>query len=183
MPGELARRKKRNGMDQWPMTLYHGTVGPFSDDIQANGIQLARCSLKTDFAQGFYLTRIYEQAVRYANQRYEEMMDDHHRLGNSFNPVCAAVVHFTIDRDDLGHLETLAFVQPTPDWREFVSHCHLPSNTHLAKKGGYYDVVYGPMAIDTGGVIADCEQISFHTQDAVALLVLQTVTIGKARIT
>jgi hypothetical protein len=164
-----------------PLTLYHGTVGPYSDNIRVSGIQLARCALKTDFGQGFYLTRIYEQAVRYANDKYDEMMDDFHRL-NSFNPVNAAVVQFTVDRETLGKLDTLAFVQPTPDWREFVSYCHLPSNAHKPG-GGLYDVVYGPMAIDTGGFIPDCEQISFHTSKAVALLSFQSVTPGGPRIT
>jgi Protein of unknown function (DUF3990) len=152
------------------LTLYHGTVGPHADDITARGIDLTRCKDITDFGRGFYMTRILAQAVNFANQRYSEFSDDYLRLGKTgFNPERAAVVEASVDLDTLGRLDTLAFVQPTPDWQDFVSHCRLPSFGHKGP-GNYYQVVYGPMSGTVGGVVPDWEQLSVHTDDAVRLL-------------
>jgi hypothetical protein len=152
------------------LTLYHGTVGPHADNITRNGIQIAMCNDKTDFGRGFYVTRILAQAIRFANQRYTELNDDYLRLNRTgFNPERAAIVEVSIDYDALGRMDTLAFVQPTPDWQEFVSHCRLPSFGHRGV-GNYYQVVYGPMSATVGGIVPDGEQLSVHTDDAARLL-------------
>lgn len=54
------------------LTVYHGTVGPYADDIRDNGIQLAKCSAESDFGRGFYTTRILTQAIEFANERYRQ---------------------------------------------------------------------------------------------------------------
>jgi hypothetical protein len=66
----------------WPrrlLSVYHGTVGPYADDIRDNGIQLAKCSLESDFDRGFYTTRILGQAIEFANERFRQMTKDHAR--------------------------------------------------------------------------------------------------------
>jgi hypothetical protein len=156
--------------DNGRLTLYHGTVGPYADDITTHGINLAKCKDVTDFGRGFYMTRILAQAIRFANQRYGELNDDYLRSGRvAFDPVRAAIVETSIDLNVLGKLDALAFVQPTPDWQAFVSHCRLPSLGHKGI-GSYYEVVYGPASATVGGAIPDFEQLSVHSEDAVKLL-------------
>src|SRR5260370_36162440 len=98
-----------------PLTLYHGTVGPHARNIQANGIRLASCTLKTDFGRGFYTTRIRDHAVIHAQHRYSELLDDYARATQAstagFDPEYPAVIEFLVRRDALGALDTLAFVQ------------------------------------------------------------------------
>jgi hypothetical protein len=66
------------------LTLYHGTVRPYADDIRQNGIQLAKCGPKSDFGQGFYTTRILEQAMEFANERYRQIAVDHAQFASNF---------------------------------------------------------------------------------------------------
>jgi hypothetical protein len=161
-----------------PLELYHGTVRPYAQNItNPPGIQLARCKPNTDFGKGFYVTRIFDQAVRYANSKYSELTDDFGRLGG-FDPEAAAVVTLSISLDDLGALETLAFVQPTPDWREFVRHCQLPGNHGHRGAGNPYDVVYGPLSASEDGFVPNVEQLSFHTPIAIKQLNVRSATYG-----
>jgi hypothetical protein len=153
------------------LTVYHGTVGPYARDILANGVTLARCAPKTDFSTGFYTTRILEQAVRFANHRYQELHDDYLRLGG-FNPESAVVAEFSVQFDGLGGLDTLAFVQPTPDWLDFVNHCRMPSYGHKGY-ANFYDAVYGPVSGTIGLALPDEEQLSFHSVYAISLLTIQ----------
>lgn len=159
-----------------PLTLYHGTVGPHAQNILSTGIRLACCTLDTDFGKGFYTTRIRDHAAIHAQHRYAELLDDFaratqiHQVG--FDPEYAAVIEFRVGRDSLGRLDTLAFVQPTADWLEFVLHSRLPSYGHKSP-GNDYDVVFGPMFADdgTGSAVPEREQISFHTPAATGVLV------------
>src|SRR5438874_1736486 len=112
------------------LTLYHGTVGPHGRSIMANGVLLSACSDETDFSTGFYTTRILDQAIRHANHRYREMLSDYQRLGYGTQPEYAVVVEFSAQLDGIGGLDTLAFVQPTQDWVEFIAHCRSPSFGH-----------------------------------------------------
>jgi Protein of unknown function (DUF3990) len=143
------------------LTVYHGTVGPYADDIgggSGRGILLARCLPKTDFGRGFYTTRILDQAVRFANNRYDELHDDFVNGRSAFDPECAAIVAFEVNLDALAVVDTLAFVQPTPDWQAFVSYCRLPSHGHKAV-GNFYGAVYGPVSASVGITVPDWEQI------------------------
>lgn len=154
------------------LTLYHGTAGCHADDIDQNGIKLARCSPIADFGRGFYTTRIFAQAVAFANERYRMMRRDHARdpANHPQNPNHAAVVEFDVVLGALGSVETLAFVQPTDDWLEFVKYCRQPAAFHK-RPDKFYEAVYGPMlasAQDTA--YAGWEQLSLHSDYAVSLL-------------
>jgi hypothetical protein len=87
-------------------------------------------------------------------------------------------VEVFVDLDKLGQMDTLAFVQPTQDWQEFVSYCRLPSCGHKGR-GIYYQVVYGPSSATVGGVVPDAEQLSIHTDEAIkSLTVVPTPRYG-----
>src|SRR4051794_15662408 len=148
------------------VTLYHGTVGPHARNILANGIDWTVGAAETDFSTGFYTTRILSQAIRHANHRYRELQSDYIRLGRWLNPEFAAVVELSAKFEGLGGLDTLAFVEPTQDWVDFVDHCRSPSHGHKGF-GKYYEAVYGPYANALGTAIAGWEQASFHSVYAV----------------
>jgi hypothetical protein len=163
------------------LSLYHGTIGPFADDIEIS-VKLAKCAPVSDFGPGFYMTRIYDQAIAFANKRYDDALDEHARFPSTFaDPACAAVVEFSIVLDALGDVATLAFVQPTSDWLEFVRFCRAGNQEH--KGGGkFYDVVYGPCWASGSGAIADWEQLSLHTDYGVSLLRFQNIRRGGPRL-
>jgi hypothetical protein len=148
------------------LTLYHGTVGPHARSIIANGIRWDCGSPETDFSLGFYTTRIRSQAIRHANHRFRELLDDYSRLG-AFHPEYAVVVELSAKFDGLGGLDALAFVQPTADWETFINHCRSPSYGHKGMNR-YFEVVYGPMSNALGTAIAGWEQMSFHSGYAVS---------------
>jgi hypothetical protein len=100
--------KKREAGPQAAMTVYHGTVDVYAEDIETNGIKLAKCRTLSDFGRGFYTMRIFEQAVWFANQEYRKLIRPSVALR-------AAVVEFVIALDMLRTMESLAFVQPTSD--------------------------------------------------------------------
>jgi hypothetical protein len=156
------------------LTVYHGTVGPYANDIEQNGIQLAKCAPQSDFGRGFYTTRILSQAIEFANERYRQVTVDHLRNPSVFpDPQHAAVLEFSIVLDALGGLDTLAFVQPTDDWHDFVTYCRtssVPSRAHKAHVR-FYDVVYGPVrAVGADNAVPGWEQLSFHTDFPVSTL-------------
>lgn len=156
------------------LKVYHGCDDVSAKGIVAHGIRLASGSPTTDFGQGFYTTTNAHQAEQWANRRFH--------IGKARGATSAAVVEFTIDRNDMAVLNHMAFVRedfaPNSDYWQLVAHCR-GGNDH-AKAGapgtGYYDVVYGPVSLYPQFlVIADADQISFHTPRA--LNVLTTVAI------
>jgi Protein of unknown function (DUF3990) len=160
------------------LKLYHGTILPHADDIAKNGIQLAHCAPVADFGPGFYMTRLYDQAVTFANQRYDAQLEAHARHpGTYFAPEHGAVIEFSITLNELGTLDTLAFVQPVSDWLEFVRYCRLPSPAHKLS-GKFYEAVYGPCWASGSGAIPDWEQVSLHSDKAVSLLKVQDIRRG-----
>lgn len=75
-------------------------------------------------------------------------------------------------------LDDMAFVRedfaPNSDYWRLVAHCR-GGNDHARGGGpqgrGYYDVVYGPVSLYPQFlVIADADQISFHTTNALNVL-------------
>jgi hypothetical protein len=159
-------------------TVYHGTIGPWADAIvqrQPNAIELTKCGDDTDFGRGFYVTRIPDHAILHANERYADLHDEFVRARNSgrpgFDPECAAMIAFEVELADVSALDTLAFVQPIPEWLEFVRHCRRGSKNHKISPDSYYDLVYGPMFVPTdNSAYPDREQISFHSSLATAVL-------------
>ena len=151
------------------LKVYHGCDDLSAKGIVAHGIRLASGSPTTDFGQGFYTTTNVHQAEQWANRRFH--------TGKAHGATSAAVVEFTIDRNDIAVLEHMAFVRedfaPNSDYWQLVAHCrggndHARAGTPLA---GHYDVVYGPVSLYPQYlVIADADQISFHTENALTVL-------------
>jgi hypothetical protein len=152
-----------------PLSLYHGTVGLYADDIEANGIDLAKGRPGRDFGRGFYAARREAQAIRFANEKYRFMLSLHRHNGSVPDPLCAAVIHYSIDRNDLGQLDTLVFVSPDQEWQDFVKHCRTTMNGHKGP-GVYYDVVHGPVSTVTNESALRLEQLSFHSISAISAL-------------
>ena len=161
------------------LKVYHGC-----DDVSAkrivrgrgggHRISLASGSPATDFGQGFYTTTNVHQAEQWANRQFY--------MGQGRGATSASVLEFTIDRDAMANLEHMAFVRedvaPDSDYWQLVAHCR--SRNDHARKGplgkGYYDVVYGPVSLYPQSlVIADADQISFHTRDALKVLTAATI--------
>jgi len=161
------------------LILYHGTIGPFAEDIARNGISLTKCRAKTDFGRGFYLTTNRRQARDHANNRFRMKQLLPPNTPNWIDPECAAVMEYAVDRLALGRLADLVFASPDAAWMDFVTHCrgrrpHIPGGTP-----GCYDVVWGPVS-QVGGrpFPPDVNQVSFHSQRALSLLCLTSVTRG-----
>jgi hypothetical protein len=156
------------------LVLYHGTVDFHAVDIRNNGIDLGRSARRGDFSRGFYMTRIRSQAETFAVSQFRKLALVPPLPGRPppRRPNAAALVEFKVNRNALGRLETLAFVQPTSDWRDFVTHC----GTGAAHRAGeQYDVVYGPVWGAGTGAFPDYEQVSFHTDAAIALLQFSSI--------
>jgi len=162
-----------------PLVLYHGTVSAYAADIR-RGIDVAKCRRRSDFARGFYTTRVLSQAVDVANERFRKMRALYTHNAVNPDPVSAAVIEFAINRNNLGQLDTLAFVLPDAGWHEFVTHCRSGADGHKGK-GIYYEVVYGPISIFTGEWWK-YEQLSFHSNRAARALSVQDVRIGRPRL-
>jgi hypothetical protein len=159
-------------------TVFHGTIGRYANDIYSNGIQLAKCLPKADFSRGFYTTRIRSQAVRFANNKFRVMQALHATNSSGIPaPGGAAVVQLTIRLAALAAMDTLGFVQPTIDWREFIEYCRQPSDGHKGPQL-FFDAVFGPVANPTGDAYPDLEQLSFHTSYAISQLTRVRVVSG-----
>ncbi len=86
-------------------------------------------------------------------------------------PPVVAVITFEIDRDKLAGLQSLAFMRETTDFWDFVEHCRAGRYSLHGRAGGIYDVVYGLVTVWTQTLIlADCDQVSFHTNSGIAIL-------------
>jgi hypothetical protein len=153
------------------LVVYHGT-----DDISVGaqgfsrysvlpfGVNLRLCRPFTDFGQGFYVTTSEHQARQWANARLLRTLAP---TGPQPN---ALVLAFTLGRDWLAALDTLAFVRPASDFWDLVQDCRngFPPHQRPPPFNPCYDVVYGPVTLwPQRLVIQDCDQISFHTQRAV----------------
>ena len=154
---------------QWTnprIVLYHGTTDSAARSI-CDAVDLNFGSSRKDFGRGFYTTTWKSQAKDWADRAAR-------RMKNGERP---RVVRLTLDRNILGSLETLAFIRgarDAHDYWNFVRHCRkgLP---HRSINQAYYDVVYGPVAVLWENpllryVIANFDQISFHTAAAQSML-------------
>lgn len=158
-------------MPQWTnprLTVYHGTdnrsaglTGPARVNASVGFLpNLAFCRPFTDFGQGFYTTTNLHQARQWANTRVLSRASAY-----------AVVLRFDLDRDWLATLDALAFTRPTADFWALVTDCRqgFPPHQRPPPSPLPYDVVYGPVTLwPQILVIADCDQVSFHTQNAVA---------------
>jgi Protein of unknown function (DUF3990) len=163
-----------------PEIVYHGTIEPFANDIR-QAIDLAKCKPINDFGLGFYVTTHLTQAQEMANLRYRRASQlAYRRQGFTLSlpaPVAAAVVQFTIDRVSVAALNTLVFVRPTADWKDFVMYCRSNGRNHYPG-GAFYDVVYGPVSLFGGEAKPDSDQISLHSLAAISVLTTRGVMVG-----
>ena len=147
------------------LVVYHGTVDTFAAAIVAGPIRVGLGKPNTDFGPGFYTTTLKRQAQTWAAQISAT------RFGTS-----PAVIEITINRLSLATLDTVAFVRgdfDADDYWSLIHHCRKGALDHsrpLPKQ--YYDVVYGPVAAfwNQRMIVADADQISFHTVSAEGVL-------------
>jgi len=162
------------------LELFHGCADAALQPVNPVGIgaggnphniQLSLCRPLTDFGRGFYTTTWEHQAKEWANQQTR-------RLFRARGSTAAAIVlRFQVGRDRLAELEDLVFTRDTTEFYDLVQDCRsgvLPhGRTPANNPRGLveYDLVYGPVSLWRQKlVIKDCDQISFHTPQALAIL-------------
>ncbi|MDR3188220.1 MAG: DUF3990 domain-containing protein [Prevotellaceae bacterium] len=153
------------------MKLYHGT---FTADVRQP--DLSKCRQETDFGKGFYTTRSFEQARKWATLRQKR-----------FGAENAYVVEYEMDDAVLssGEYKVKHFEGATKEWLEFV----FSNRKGVAAET--YDMAMGPVANDSlyatlllyeRGVLSVeatiaqlktyvlFDQLSFHTPKAIETL-------------
>ena len=162
------------------MRLYHGS------NLDIEKIDLSKCRPYKDFGCGFYLTEIKDQAMKMARRVARIYGGD---------PV-VNVYEIQDDYLDIPELNILQFgSDPTPEWARFVMNNRNKQftdyNSPECNLDCKYDIVSGPIANDdmallfrqyqnnmitfetlTSGLTFRevTNQISFHTERAIALL-------------
>ena len=158
--------------------LYHGCTSSDKALIDAQGIQLQKCRVDTDFGRGFYTTTVKYQAQQWAWTRY---YDPAVRNASMNQPV---VLTFRVARHELCKLWSLCFVLGATGNDAFwslVQHCRQSTPTTirdhkgpvvLADETTWYDIVCGPVAAFWRQRYAmhDADQVSFHTPQGIAIL-------------
>ncbi|MGA2738590.1 MAG: DUF3990 domain-containing protein [Bryobacteraceae bacterium] len=147
------------------LVVFHGTVDSFAESI-VSGVTVGHATANTDFGPGFYTTTVKRQAQMWAA-----------RLSATRPGTSPAAIEIVIRRPSLASLEALAFVRGdfgADDYWSLIHHCRKGALGHgrLPPAPSYYDVVYGPVAAfwNQRMVVADADQISFHTMAAEAVL-------------
>jgi hypothetical protein len=146
------------------IVLYHGTVDSYAAAIVA-GVRVSLGKPRTDFGPGFYTTTVISQAHTWAAE-----------IAATRPSTSAAVIEITVLREALASLETLAFVRghkDADDFWSFVHYCRKGATDHgRPNYPHYFDIVYGPVASKWNQrlIIADADQISFHTTKAEIVL-------------
>jgi hypothetical protein len=153
------------GIPPWhdqAVELFHGTTDACVQDILKAVDETIGGALK-DFGRGFYTTTSLDKARDWANVKAR-------RVGGT-----AAVLRFDVSRNDLAQLDCLFFARGDPtavDYWSLVQYCRTTGVDHNRLHTPWYDLVVGPV---TGTwkrqtIIADTDQISFHTPYGVAVL-------------
>jgi hypothetical protein len=142
--------------------LFHGTSQLGADSIHANGVSLDFSRERLDFGKGFYVTTSRRQAIDWAHQKALA----NRRYGDPH------LVRFQVRRPRLAGLSSIWFVREADEdfWR-LVNYCRRGGEAH--GPAGWYDTVIGPVVRGIGRrqrVMPDSDQISFHTDKAVALI-------------
>lgn len=156
-----------------PRSLFHGTLRHHADAIQRGGVNLGLCRADSDFGRGFYLTSNLTQACQWANTRILPWRGpDRTKI--------AAVLEFEVDWRKLAVLSDLAFVwegtAPASDYWLLVAHCRAGGLNRGARQQDQHDVVYGPVSLwPQYLVLKDCDQLSFHTDRATAILTRRNI--------
>jgi hypothetical protein len=111
------------------MRVYHGSY------TQIQKIDLSKCEIGKDFGQGFYVTKIKEQAQFWAERKGLE------------NDTQGYVTEFEFNENAFQYfkLKTLRFTGYDENWLNFVT---MNRNTALPQPTHDYDIVEGPIADD-----------------------------------
>jgi len=111
------------------MRVYHGSYTPIEK------IDLSKCEIGKDFGQGFYVTKIKEQAQFWAKRKGLDNGTQGYVTAFEFNE--NAFQHFK--------LKVLRFAKYDENWLDFVA---KNRNTALPQPTHDYDIVEGPVADD-----------------------------------
>jgi hypothetical protein len=149
------------------VVLFHGTIDSFAGSVVTGPVLSGRGRKGTDFGPGFYTTTLLRQAHTWAAQ-----------IAATVPGAKPAVVEITVDREELAKLQTLAFARDdfnADDFWSLVHHCRKGASDHgrgAPAPHRCYDLVYGPVAAfwNQRMIIADADQISFHTPAGDAVL-------------
>jgi len=111
------------------MRVFHGSY------IKINKIDLSKCEIGKDFGQGFYVTKIKDQAEFWAERK------------GLYNKTEGIVTEFEFNENAFNffNLKTLRFAGYDENWLDFVAKnrdASLPQPTHD------YDIIEGPIAND-----------------------------------
>jgi hypothetical protein len=111
------------------MKVYHGSY------VKIKEIDLSKCEIGKDFGQGFYVTKIKEQAQFWAERKGLD------------NDTQGYVTEFEFNENAFKHfkLKILRFAEYDENWLDFVT---MNRNTTLPQPTHDYDIVEGPVADD-----------------------------------
>ena len=111
------------------MKVYHGSYIPIEE------IDLSKCEIGKDFGQGFYVTKIKEQAQFWAERKGLD------------NDTQGFVTEFEFNENAFQYfkLKILRFAGYDENWLDFVT---MNRNTALPQPTHDYDIVEGPVADD-----------------------------------
>src|SRR5438132_1018149 len=87
------------------IVLWRGSIRTSAEDIENNGIDLAKSRNDLDFGRGFYTTTNKRQALEFCRIKYRNLRPVD-RAANR-----PALLQFRIRLDDLARLEALMFVR------------------------------------------------------------------------
>ena len=163
-----------------PVTLLHGCVASGAVEILKHGVDPTKGRLDADFGQGFYLTTSLRQARHWAWLKFYDLAPS--KQTASGGPV---VLSFTLPLAQIATLDSIVFVRGDyayDDYWSMVQHCRQSSSVAPQNHrntadlsptpDNWYDLVFGPVAThwEQRSVMAESDQISFHTTRAAALL-------------
>lgn len=179
-----------------PTVVYHGTTSNWLESIKES-ISLKRGSKWADFGQGFYTTSNFDQARKWAEKRRNSY--NTFQL-NSKTFVDAVVITYELDLEKINHLRGIIFDKQSEEWIKFIYR-------NRSRKESFkhnYDYVFGSVADgNVDRLIKDYDddiisidelresirhkfeldtsnQLSFHSQRAIELLVFKKEVIYRA---
>lgn len=105
------------------MILYHGSY------LEITEPDLIHSRLNVDFGRGFYVTPLYEQAVKWCGKFKRRGKD-------------SIISRYTFDERQVAELKTLKFDSYSDDWLDFILNCRS------GKDATDYDLIVGGVAND-----------------------------------
>lgn len=178
--------------------IYHGTTTKNNQHETLKNIRqidINKGRQRTDFGQGFYLTSIFTQAVRWGEKQADYM--NHYYRYNNVYPV---VINYEIDLDRLRLLRGIHFDKQDLRWSEFIFNNRVRSDdlviSEFHNRNKNFDYIIGNVGdgmivqlmrqyeydeIDSDiflkGISSDSpnHQISLHTQKAINCLTYRRI--------